>query len=85
MRNTAIEVITSVQRRRRWGAEEKERLVAGIPGVGGGRLRGRSRSWDSSKSVVWLATSVVRTSAAGVGFCAGADCGRRHAGRSVFS
>jgi transposase len=29
MSNTAIEVITSVQRRRRWSAAEKERLVAG--------------------------------------------------------
>ena len=28
MSKTAIEVITSVQRRRRWGAAEKERLVA---------------------------------------------------------
>jgi transposase len=28
MSKTAIEVITSVQRRRRWTAEEKERLVA---------------------------------------------------------
>jgi transposase len=28
MSNTAIEVITSVQRRRRWSAAEKERLVA---------------------------------------------------------
>ncbi len=28
MSKTAIEVITSVQRRRRWSAEEKERLVA---------------------------------------------------------
>jgi transposase len=36
MRNTAIEVITSVQRRRRWSAEEKERLVAASlePGAG---------------------------------------------------
>src|SRR4029077_14791210 len=29
MSNTAIDVITSVQRRRRWSAAEKERLVAG--------------------------------------------------------
>src|SRR4029453_4577780 len=37
MSKTAIEVITSVQRRRRWSAEEKERLVAASlePGTGG--------------------------------------------------
>jgi transposase len=36
MSKTAIEVITSVQRRRRWSAEEKERLVAASlePGAG---------------------------------------------------
>jgi transposase len=36
MSKTAIEVITSVQRRRRWTAEEKERLVAASlePGTG---------------------------------------------------
>jgi len=36
MSKTAIEVITSVQRRRRWSAEEKERLVAASlePGTG---------------------------------------------------
>jgi transposase len=36
MSKTAIEVITSVQRRRRWSAEEKERLVAASlePGIG---------------------------------------------------
>src|SRR5262245_29677366 len=36
MSNTAIEVITSVQRRRRWSAAEKERLVAASlePGSG---------------------------------------------------
>jgi transposase len=36
MNKTAIEVITSVQRRRRWSAEEKERLVAASlePGTG---------------------------------------------------
>jgi transposase len=36
MSKTAIEVITSVQRRRRWPAEEKERLVAASlePGSG---------------------------------------------------
>jgi transposase len=36
MNKTAIEVITSVQRRRRWSAEEKERLVAASlePGIG---------------------------------------------------
>jgi transposase len=36
MSKTAIEVITSVQRRRRWTAEEKERLVAASlePGSG---------------------------------------------------
>jgi transposase len=28
MSKTAVEVITSVQRRRRWSAAEKERLVA---------------------------------------------------------
>src|SRR5262249_19247059 len=37
MSKTAIEVITSVQRRRRWSAAEKERLVAASlePGSGG--------------------------------------------------
>jgi transposase len=36
MSKSAIEVITSVQRRRRWSAEEKERLVAASlePGTG---------------------------------------------------
>jgi transposase len=36
MSKTAIEVITSVQRRRRWSAAEKERLVAAslVPGTG---------------------------------------------------
>src|SRR5258708_11176169 len=36
MTKTAIEVITSVQRRRRWNAADKERLVAASlePGVG---------------------------------------------------
>jgi transposase len=36
MNKAAIEVITSVQRRRRWSAEEKERLVAASlqPGTG---------------------------------------------------
>jgi transposase len=36
MSKTAIEVITSVQRRRRWSREEKERLVAASlePGAG---------------------------------------------------
>ena len=36
MSKTAIEVITSVQRRRRWSSEEKERLVAASlePGSG---------------------------------------------------
>ena len=36
MTKTAVEVITSVQRRRRWSAAEKERLVAASlePGVG---------------------------------------------------
>jgi transposase len=36
MTKTAVEVITSVQRRRRWNAAEKERLVAASlePGVG---------------------------------------------------
>jgi len=36
MSKTAIEVITSVQRRRRWTAEEKERLIATSlePGTG---------------------------------------------------
>src|SRR5262245_37715649 len=36
MSKAAIEVITSVQRRRRWSAEKKERLVAASlePGIG---------------------------------------------------
>jgi transposase len=36
MSKTAIEVITSVQRRRRWTAEEKERLVAASLELGTG-------------------------------------------------
>ena len=34
MSNAAIEVITSVQRRRRWSASEKERLVAAAAAPG---------------------------------------------------
>jgi transposase len=36
MSKTAIEVITSVQRRRRWSVEEKERLVAASLEAGAG-------------------------------------------------
>ena len=54
-----IEVITSVQRRRRWSRSEKERIVAaaiepGAVGVGGG-ARGR----HSYEPVVSMATGAV--------------------------
>jgi hypothetical protein len=43
MSKTAIEVITSVQRRRRWSAAEKGAAVCGIAGAGERGLGGRSR------------------------------------------
>jgi hypothetical protein len=47
MSKTAIEVITSVQRRRRWTAEQKERLGSGVAGAWHWRVRGGSPSWDT--------------------------------------
>jgi hypothetical protein len=62
MSKTAIEVITSEQRRRRWTAEEKERLVAASlePGTGVSAV---------------ARTAALRTCAAGSELCRGADCG----------
>ena len=50
MTKTEVEVITSVQRRRRWSAAEKERLVAASLGVNGWlrwtrKVRQRGRRW----------------------------------------
>ena len=76
MSKTAIEVITSVQRRRRWGAAEKERLVAASlePGASVSRVGGGTRSGDSSKPAVRMATAAVPATAARCGVYGGADC-----------
>src|SRR3974390_1682350 len=47
MSKAAIEVITSVQRRRRWSTAEKERLVAGSLGAGrGGSPGAATPAWE---------------------------------------
>src|SRR5262249_9770109 len=77
MSKTAIEVITSVQRRRRWSAAEKEHLVAASlePGTGVSAI---------AQPIVWMATASVRTAAADRRFCGGGDCGGAGAERGGY-
>ena len=72
MTKTQVEVITSVQRRRRWSRAEKERIVAAAmePGAVASDLRGRG----SRKSVVPLAAAALLSCAGRAGVFAGGDC-----------
>lgn len=49
------EVITSVERRRRWSQDEKERLVAASLEPGSQCFRGGSHGWPSCKPAVQVA------------------------------
>src|SRR5262245_30984198 len=51
----AIEVITSVQRRRRWSKPEKEQICCGGDGAGRQRVRNSSRGWDPHEPIVPVA------------------------------
>src|SRR5262249_15455773 len=53
MSKTAIEVIASVQRRRRWTAEEKERLVAASLEPDTGVAAGAHPAGAHPKQVLW--------------------------------
>jgi transposase len=74
MTNAAVEVITSVQRRRRWSAAEKEQLVAAAlePGA---TVSAVARGEHSPEPAVWLAATVVRPAACGTDFHGGAGGG----------
>src|SRR5262245_44835401 len=75
MSKTAIEVITSVQRRRRWTAEEKERLVAASlePGTGVSAVA-RQAGIHPSQLYGWRRQLCARRCAAGSELGRGADC-----------
>jgi len=59
MTKTEVEVITSVQRRRRWTRAEKERIVATAMESGAGRIRGGSGGGDSCKPIASVAAAAV--------------------------
>jgi IS66 Orf2 like protein len=71
MTNGRIEVITTVERRRRWSWTEKQRLVAASPDRRQ-RVGDCPRSRGSSKPAVWLEAPAARSFANGL--CSGADC-----------
>ena len=76
MTKAQVEVITSVERRRRWPAAEKERLVAASLEAGAVVSAIAREAGITSKPAVWLAAPIVRQTAGGSGFCGGADsCG----------
>ena len=63
MTKTQVEVITSVQRRRRWSRAEKERIVAAAlePGVVASEV---ARSWDTCEPAIrWRQELCKRTPA----------------------
>jgi transposase-like protein len=76
MNKTAIEVITSVQRRRRWSAEEKERLVAASLEPGTGVSAVARQAGIHPSQLYGMATAALHTSPAGSELCRGTDCGR---------
>jgi hypothetical protein len=69
MTKSQVEVITSVQRRRRWSRAEKERIRSDR--AGRRCIRGGSRSRRSCKPVVPMAAAVVRCCIGCVGILAG--------------
>jgi hypothetical protein len=80
MSKTAIEVITSVQRRRRWSSAEKERLVAASLEPGACVSALAREAGMHPEPALWLATQIVRAAAStsgvyGRGFRARADIG----------
>ena len=52
-----IEVLTGPERRRRWSAEEKARIVAGDPGAWGSGVRGRAALAAMFAAGLWLASA----------------------------
>jgi transposase-like protein len=73
MTKTQVEVITSVERRRRWSRAEKERIVAAAlewSGCIGGGARGR----DPCEPTVSLAAGAVQWGTRHAGLCGGDDC-----------
>jgi hypothetical protein len=76
MSNTAIEVITSVQRRRRWSAAEKERLVAGALEPGASVSAVARAAGIHPSQLYGLAASALSATAACTAICGGTGCGR---------
>jgi hypothetical protein len=74
MTNGRVEVITSVERRRRWSFAEKQQLVATTLEPGASVSAVAREAEISSKSALWLAAADARVGTDR--FYADADCGR---------
>jgi hypothetical protein len=81
MTNARVEVITSIQRRRRWSAAEKEQLVAATLEPGASVSAVARAAGIHPSPALWLAAAVVLTAGCGTGLHGGAD--RRGAGIGV--
>jgi transposase-like protein len=61
-----VEVITSVERRRRWSAAEKRQLVAASLEPGASVSAIAREVGDSSRAAVWLAAAAAGSAATGL-------------------
>ena len=73
MTSTQVEVITSVERRRRWSQADKERLVVASLEPGAMVSAIARGSGDPSDAIVSMATAVLRAATSQPGICRGAN------------
>jgi Transposase len=81
---TQVEVITSVQRRRRWPRAEKERIVAAAMEPGAVASEVARAAGVHASQFVQVAAAAVCAIGGGAGVLAGGDCARIGSGTHLF-